>query len=64
MNKLLLTFGALLLLALGLYGAERLAGDYAVRLLTQAAIFVTLAVSYNLVDKILERKPNGQSGKK
>ncbi len=49
MNKLLLTFGALLLLALGLYGAERLAGDYAVRLLTQAAIFVTLAVSYNLV---------------
>jgi len=39
----------LLLLALGLYLADRLAGDYYLRLLTQAAIFITLAVSYNLV---------------
>jgi branched-chain amino acid transport system permease protein len=44
-----LTSAALLVLALCLYGAERFAGDYAVRILTQVAIFITLAVSYNLV---------------
>ncbi|HZE20816.1 MAG TPA: branched-chain amino acid ABC transporter permease, partial [Desulfobaccales bacterium] len=49
MKKLLPTLGGLLLLVLCLYGADRFAGDYYVRLLTQAAIFVTLAVSYNLV---------------
>jgi len=32
-----------------LYAADRWAGDYYVRLLTQVAIFVILAVSYNLV---------------
>ncbi len=32
-----------------LYGIDRCAGDYYARLATQAAIFVTLAVSYNLV---------------
>ncbi|MGQ9689060.1 MAG: branched-chain amino acid ABC transporter permease [Desulfobaccales bacterium] len=36
-------------LALCLYGAERAAGDYLVRILTQVGIFITLAVSYNLV---------------
>jgi branched-chain amino acid transport system permease protein len=49
MKRFLLTLGALILLALCLYGADRFAGEYYVRLLTQAAIFVTLAVSYNLV---------------
>jgi branched-chain amino acid transport system permease protein len=44
-----LTSAALLVLALCLYGAERFAGDYAVRILTQVAIFITLAVSYHLV---------------
>ena len=48
-RKILLNLGALLLLALCLYGADRFAGDYYLRLLTQVAIFVTLAVSYNLV---------------
>ncbi|MFZ2089734.1 MAG: branched-chain amino acid ABC transporter permease, partial [Desulfobaccales bacterium] len=48
-KKLFLTLGALFLLVLCLYLADRFAGDYYVRLLTQAAIFVTLAVSYNLV---------------
>jgi branched-chain amino acid transport system permease protein len=44
-----LTSGALLFLALSLYGADRFAGDYPVRILTQVAIFIILAASYNLV---------------
>ncbi len=48
-TKNLLNLGALVLLAGCLYGADRYAGDYAVRILTQVAIFVTLAVSYNLM---------------
>jgi len=48
-KKLFLNLGALLLLALCLYAADRWAGDYYLRILTQVAIFVTLAVSYNLV---------------
>jgi len=39
----------LALLCFCLYGAERLASGYHLRLLTQVAIFITLAVSYNLV---------------
>jgi len=39
----------LALLILFLWGADRYASDYHLRLLTQVAIFVTLAVSYNLV---------------
>uniref|UniRef100_A0A7V6A0T2 Branched-chain amino acid ABC transporter permease n=1 Tax=Desulfobacca acetoxidans TaxID=60893 RepID=A0A7V6A0T2_9BACT len=49
MKTILLNLGALIFLVVCLYLADRLAGDYSVRLLTQAAIFVTLAVSYNLV---------------
>jgi branched-chain amino acid transport system permease protein len=49
MKRLLLNLGGLLLLALCLYGADRFAGDYYLRVLTQVAIFVTLAVSYNMV---------------
>jgi branched-chain amino acid transport system permease protein len=49
MKRLLFNLGGLLLLALCLYGAERFAGDYYLRVLTQVAIFITLAVSYNLV---------------
>lgn len=45
----MLNAAALTLLLLGLYGVERWAGDYQVRVLTQVAIFVTLAVAYNLV---------------
>jgi len=40
---------ALAILSLCLYGADRWASNYHVRLLTQVAIFIILAVSYNLV---------------
>jgi branched-chain amino acid transport system permease protein len=44
--------GALALLALLLLGAERYANEYQVRLLNNMAIFITLAVSYNLVNGV------------
>jgi len=47
-----LNLGALALLALFLWGAEHFANEYQVRLLNNMAIFVTLAVSYNLVNGI------------
>ena len=49
MKRLFFNLGALLLLVSCLYVADRFAGDYYLRILTQVAIFVTLAVSYNLV---------------
>jgi branched-chain amino acid transport system permease protein len=47
-----LNLSAIVLLALFLWGAERFANEYQVRLLNNMAIFITLAVSYNLVNGI------------
>ncbi len=44
--------GALLILALGLWGAGRFASEYQVRLLNNMAVFITLAVSYNLINGV------------
>jgi branched-chain amino acid transport system permease protein len=52
MARLLLNLGAIGLLALGLWGAERFLGEYQVRLLNNMAIFMTLAVAYNLVNGV------------
>ncbi len=48
----MLNLGALAILALFLLGAERFANEYQVRLLNNMAIFITLAVSYNLVNGV------------
>lgn len=40
------------MLALVLYWAEQRAGEYQIRLLNNAAIFITLAISYNLINGI------------
>ncbi len=50
--KKALTLAALLLLALFLWAAEHWASEYQVRLLNNMAIFITLAVSYNLVNGV------------
>jgi branched-chain amino acid transport system permease protein len=47
-----LTLGALVLLCLCLWGANRWANEYQVRLLNNVAIFITLAVAYNLVNGV------------
>jgi branched-chain amino acid transport system permease protein len=51
-RNLLLTGGALVLLFLFLLGAHYWANDYHQRLLNTAAIFITMAVSYNLVNGV------------
>ncbi len=51
-RNLLLTLGALLLLVLFLSGAHQWANDYHLRLLNTTAIFITMAVSYNLMNGI------------
>ncbi len=51
-RNLLLTSGFLVLLVLFLLGAEKWANDYHLRLLNTTAIFITMAVSYNLVNGI------------
>jgi branched-chain amino acid transport system permease protein len=51
-KKIWLTLSALALLALFLMAAERYANEYQVRLLNNMAIFITLAVSYNLVNGV------------
>jgi branched-chain amino acid transport system permease protein len=51
-RNLLLTVGALALLILFLLGAHSWANDYQVRLLNTTAIFMTMAVSYNLINGI------------
>jgi branched-chain amino acid transport system permease protein len=51
-RDLFLTCGALLLLGLILLGAHYWAGDYYLRLLNTTAIFITMAVSYNLINGI------------
>ena len=51
-RNLLLTVGALALLILFLLGADSWANDYQVRLLNTTAIFMTMAVSYNLINGI------------
>jgi len=48
----LLNLGVVALLALVLYWAEQRAGEYQIRLLNNAAIFITLAISYNLINGI------------
>lgn len=52
LKKIWLNLAALLLLVLFLAGAERLANEYQVRLLNNMAIFITMAVSYNLVNGV------------
>lgn len=47
-----LNLGAVALLTLFLFGADCWASEYQVRLLNNAAIFITLAVSYNLINGI------------
>ena len=47
-----LTPAALALLFLFLWGAERWADEYQVRLLNNVAIFITLAVAYNLINGV------------
>ncbi len=47
-----MNLGVIGLLALGLWGAERFLGEYQIRLLNNMAIFITLAVSYNLVNGV------------
>ena len=49
---MILTFGILLLLCLFLDSVHLWSGDYYVRLLNTTAIFITMAVSYNLVNGI------------
>lgn len=51
-RNLLLTCGALFLLVLLLSGAHYWANDYHLRLLNTTAIFITMAVSYNLMNGI------------
>ncbi len=51
-RKVWLNLGALAMLFLFLAGAERFANEYQVRLLNNMAIFITLAVSYNLVNGV------------
>ena len=51
-RNLLLTVGALALLILFLCGAHSWANDYQVRLLNTTAIFMTMAVSYNLINGV------------
>jgi branched-chain amino acid transport system permease protein len=51
-RNLLLTCGTLLFLFLLLLGAHYWANDYHLRLLNTTAIFITMAVSYNLVNGI------------
>jgi branched-chain amino acid transport system permease protein len=52
MSKRLLTIGAIVVLAGLLWAAERTLSEYHVRLLNTAAIFITLAVSYNLINGV------------
>ena len=47
-----LTLAALILLFLFLWGAQHWADEYQVRLLNNVAIFITLAVAYNLINGI------------
>ena len=47
-----LTLTSLALLFLALWGAERWGDEYQVRLLNNVAIFITLAVAYNLVNGV------------
>jgi branched-chain amino acid transport system permease protein len=47
-----LNLGMLALLALFLWGAGRWADEYQVRLLNNVAVFITLAVSYNLINGV------------
>lgn len=42
----------MVLLFLSLYGASRWADEYQVRLLNNVAIFITLAVAYNLINGV------------
>jgi branched-chain amino acid transport system permease protein len=51
-RNLFLTCGALLFLGLFLLGAHYWANDYYLRLLNTTAIFMTMAVSYNLINGI------------
>jgi len=52
MSKTWLNLGAIALLALSLWGASLWADEYQVRLLNNMAIFITLAVSYNLINGV------------
>ncbi len=52
MPKTWLNLGAVALLALLLWGASLWADEYQVRLLNNMAIFITLAVSYNLINGV------------
>ena len=47
-----LNLGAVALLFLCLWGADRWADEYQLRLLNNVAIFITLAVSYNLINGV------------
>jgi branched-chain amino acid transport system permease protein len=51
-RKILLNIAALALLFLLLLAADRWADEYQVRLLNNVAIFITLAVSYNLINGV------------
>ncbi len=51
-RNLLLTFGALAIVMLFLGAADFWANDYDLRLLNTTAIFITMAVSYNLINGI------------
>jgi branched-chain amino acid transport system permease protein len=51
-RNLLLTFGALTIVMLFLGAADFWANDYDLRLLNTTAIFITMAVSYNLINGI------------
>jgi len=48
----LLTFGALALLALFLFIADTFGSEYEIRILINCAIFIALAVSYNLINGV------------
>lgn len=52
MSKLWLNLGVVALLALFLWGAGRWADEYQVRLLNNVAVFIILAVSYNLINGV------------
>ena len=52
MSKTWLNLGAIALLALSLWGVSLWADEYQVRLLNNMAIFITLAVSYNLINGV------------
>jgi branched-chain amino acid transport system permease protein len=50
--KVSFTIAGLVILAFGLWAVSGLAGDYYLRLLNLSAIFITLAVSYNLINGV------------